>query len=165
MTRLDKAAHLAGRRRQTLESFLPPSCVDSTQGVCLLVGRPGRGGGLDGSDRHLGGQGRRHLALEVVVAVEEGQGIDGGRSNLSVSPVLQNDGVSGPRHRVEGRVLEGGDAGVWWQSIEENHLKKSLDIRKEAHHMIQELTGQLVTNRAGLPELSSQLVGSASKVT
>ena len=85
---------------------------------------------MDGGDGHLWRQRRRHLARIVVVTVEKIHRVNGGRSNLSICSVLQDDGVRGFGHRLEGGVLQGGDASIWRERIKENNLKKGVNVRQ-----------------------------------
>ena len=51
---------------------------------------------------------------------------------------------------MEGRVLQGGYPGIGWKSIQEHNFEEGLDIRKKSHHVIQKLTGELVSDGARL---------------
>ena len=134
-----------------------------TKSVCLLV----RGTEDSTESRGDGLQGRRHVVLNIEVVVQQRHGVDGcnGVRRLCLSAALEDDFVGSLSLGAEGGVLQGCNAGVGRQGIEENDLEERLDVWKEASDVVEELSGQLVTNGAGLAEFPGKLVRSPSKVT
>ena len=86
----------------------------------------------NGRHRSLREERGGHLALEIIVAVEEGQGGDctNSPSQLGVSSVLKDDSICGPSHVTQGSVLQSSDTGVGRKGVKEDHLEESLDVRK-----------------------------------
>ena len=90
------------------------------------------------------------MAVAVKVPVEQRHGADGGShmGDLSVGAVLQDDSIRSLSHGPKRGVLQSSYSSAGRESIKENNLKESLDIREESHDVVQELGRQLVANGA-----------------
>ena len=87
------------------------------------------------------------------------------RSSFSLSPSLQDHGVGSTGHGMQRSMLQGRDASIGRQGIEQIDLVESHGVRKKTKEMIHILRRKLVAQHPCVPELPSQLSGCLAEVT